>query len=138
MDKRAIRDRFLRDHGELRGKAVVLESLALQVLRGDEELISALRLKGQDLQAHLLRHMEWEEAHISPVLESRNGAARFSSAALEKEHGLQRERIARLIEKLHDTQNGIDLARSLLDFTGTLESDMAAEEAHLLGGGGLG
>ena len=61
MSERLIKEKFLRDHRMLLGKAAVVAALALDVLRGDEELASALRLKGEELYRHLLIHMRWEE-----------------------------------------------------------------------------
>ena len=90
-----IRSHFLNDHARLRGKVSVLRSLALGVLRGDEELSFAMRLKGRDLQDHLHRHMSWEEENLLPVLDHCSPLAGGTASALLSEHEGQRSRLWR-------------------------------------------
>ena len=132
MEPSEIRARLLEDHAQLRAKAGVLESLALQVLRGDEDLASALRLKGEDLHAHLLDHMGWEDHHILPLLQALAPAAKSSVQALESEHRIQRDRLGDLLGALRDPREPARVARSVLDFARSLEQDMLVEENRLL------
>ena len=128
-----IRTRLLLDHARLLGKAAVLESLALYVVRGDTELSSALRLKGEELQASLLVHMRWEEARILPLLgQDALGSAEIQNAFLE-EHHCQRSRLAKSLLRLRDpASNPTALARHLLGFVRWIERDIASEERSLL------
>jgi len=127
-----IKARLLTDHAQLRGKATVLESLALQILRGDDELASALRLKGEDLQANLLAHMRWEEAELLPLL-ARSGVEGYTSADFLEEHQSQREALAESLLALRDSNlPATALAKNMIDFVRWLERDMITEEGNVL------
>jgi iron-sulfur cluster repair protein YtfE (RIC family) len=127
-----VRRELLLHHAQLRGKAGILESLALQVLRGDWELASALRRKGQDLHDSLISHMKWEESTLLPILSRSADRLKYSAADFLEEHRCQRERLTESLSKLEaDTTLPPALARSLLDLVSWLERDMATEEEHL-------
>jgi iron-sulfur cluster repair protein YtfE (RIC family) len=137
MMKESIRERFLRDHRQIRGKASVLRSLALGVLRGDEELASALRLKGEDLQTHMLLHMTWEEDELMPALERGGGDENSLGKRIQEEHREQRTRLAHSLVALRVTreQKRADierLAKEMLELVRWLEGDMAKEEDSVL------
>jgi iron-sulfur cluster repair protein YtfE (RIC family) len=128
-----IHAHFLDDHTTLRGKVSVLRSLALSVLRGDEELASALRRKGQDLQEHLQRHMTWEEENLLPVLDCENPRGMVVATAMLVEHAHQRDRLAESLRDLEETgSRPRKLAESMMDLISWLERDMAAEEEAVL------
>lgn len=128
-----LREHFLHDHAELRGKADVLKSLALQVVRGDEDLGAALRLKGTDLQLRLIDHMRWEESQIAPYLRRVDPGAADLADRLFEEHQQQRERLAQSLMALSGAGPKPDeLARHILDLVRWLERDMAEEETRLL------
>jgi hypothetical protein len=128
-----LREHFLRDHAQLRGKADVLKSLALQVVRGDEDLGPALQLKGTDLQLRLIDHMRWEESQVAPYLRRIDRAAADLADHLFEEHQLQRERLAQSLMALSGAgPNPEELARHILDLVRWLERDMAEEETRLL------
>jgi iron-sulfur cluster repair protein YtfE (RIC family) len=132
MSKSEIRDKFLRDHRRLRAKAAVVTTLALSVLRGDEDLTSALRLKGEELYTHLLDHMQWEEAQLIPLLaESSVGESTCSS--MLKDHVDQRQRLGDSLSELrHPGSSLASLAKDCLDHVRWLEVDMADEEREVL------
>ena len=137
MMKESIRERFLRDHRQIRGKASVLRSLALGVLRGDDELASALRLKGEELQSHMLLHMTWEEDELMPALEHDGRGGDSLGKQIQEEHREQRTRLAHSLVALRVTsgQKRADiesLARDMMELVRWLESDMAKEEASVL------
>ena len=90
MTSSQVKARFMSDHEELRGKVAVLEGLALGILRGDEELSSALRRKGEDLQNRLLVHMQWEEAQLLPMLRSQSQPGISNAETILSEHRRQR------------------------------------------------
>ncbi len=138
-----ITARFLEDHARLRGKSEVLEALALRILRGDEDLGSALRLKGEEIQKHLQDHMDWEEAALLPMLRSAPGG-REVAVVIAAEHATQRDRLAEWLAELsHTDVRPTHLARTVLDLTRWLAHDMAVEERTILdtlrrGGNGTG
>ncbi len=123
---------FLDDHARLRGKSEVLETLALLVLRGDEDLGTALRLKGEEIQEHLAAHMAWEEGMLLPLVRSVPGG-RSVAAQLFSDHAAQRERLADCLRALADEERRpAKLAKAILDLTAWLEHDMLAEEKLIL------
>ncbi|MCP5045061.1 MAG: hemerythrin domain-containing protein [bacterium] len=127
-----IRDRFLADHRELRGKAAVVTTLALNVLRGDEELASALRLKGEELNDRLLSHMAWEEKHLIPLL-AHTPRGKLQGKAILEEHKDQRTRLLDSLTELQRPQNSFSgLAKECLALVHWLEADMASEERDVL------
>lgn len=130
-----LREEFQEQHAHLRGKASVLRSLASQVLRGDDELASALAQKGRDLQLQLLQHIRWEEQELMPVLVRFHGGAILGiREIMNSEHVQQRQRVAESLRNLAgDSLPLADLARHLLELIGWLESDMDAEERRILG-----
>jgi len=128
-----LREHFLQDHAQLRGKADVLKSLALQVVRGDEDLGPALQLKGTDLQLRLIDHMRWEESQIAPYLRRIDRTAADLADRLFEEHQQQRERLAQSLMALSGAgPNPEELARQILELVRWLEQDMAEEETRLL------
>ena len=123
---------FLGDHARLRGKSEVLEALALRVLRGDEDLGTALRLKGEEIQDHLAAHMVWEEDLLLPLVRSLPGGRKVA-AQLFSDHAPQRERLADCLRALADEERRpAKLAKAILDLTAWLEHDMLAEEERIL------
>ena len=132
MSRNLIREKFLSDHRMLRGKAAVVASLALDVLRGDEELASALCIKGEELYVRLLDHMQWEENLLLPLLaESSHGT--WTGAAIIKEHQDQRLRLDSSLTKLrHPDTSLASLGGECLEFVRWLEVDMTSEEIRVL------
>lgn len=125
------RSRFLDDHARLRGKAEVLESLALRILRGDDDLGSALRLKGEEILDHLVDHMAWEEQKLLPLL-GRSGHSELS-ATLAAEHAAQRRRFEEDLRTLREAErHPVTVAKHVLEFLRWLERDMQSEEEHVL------
>jgi iron-sulfur cluster repair protein YtfE (RIC family) len=134
MTLNEIRDKFLDDHARLRGKASVLRSLATQVLRGDTELAEAMRLKGRDMQFNLVKHMQWEEANLVPLLRAVSAVAADGADQLFEEHRAQRSKLADSLIALEGAapENGMALAEHLLDLIRWLERDMVGEEEAIL------
>jgi iron-sulfur cluster repair protein YtfE (RIC family) len=134
MTPNEIRDKFLDDHARLRGKASVLRSLATQVLRGDTELAEAMRLKGRDMQFSLVKHMQWEEAKLMPLLREVSAVAAEGADQLFEEHRAQRSKLADSLIALEAAapENGVAMAVHLLDLIRWLERDMAGEEEIIL------
>lgn len=135
MSKLEIRDKFLSDHRKLRAKAAVVTTLALSVLRGDEDLASALRLKGEELLTHLLDHMSWEEAQIIPLLVESASSATGESAGtvILKEHFDQRLRLDDSLTGLKQPGASLSkLAQDCIALVRWLEVDMAEEERVVL------
>jgi hemerythrin-like domain-containing protein len=122
------------EHARLRGMAAVLRSLALRVVRGDEDLRSALRLKGEELLERFDRHMCWEEDYLIPLLRRAGAKGEACGERLREDHRRQRDRLSSSLADLHnDDERSQDLARGLLDVIDWLERDMATEDARLLG-----
>lgn len=131
MDETELRTRMLEDHAMLRGKAGVLEALALRILRGDEDLGSALRLKGEEIQTHLVRHISWEEREFLPALRRSDGAE--IACQISAEHKRQRERIARTLVTLQGSERDpMAVARHMMEFARQLENDLQDEEERIL------
>jgi hypothetical protein len=132
MGEADVRKRFLEDHARLRGKAEVLESLALRILRGDEDLGSALRLKGEEILDHLSCHMGWEERELLPLL--RQFGRTDMAEKLVAEHAAQRAHFEGDLLTLKDTERRpLDLAKHFIEFLRWLDRDMLAEEEDVLG-----
>jgi len=131
MDATELRARILEDHEMLRGKAEVLEELALRILRGDEDLGSALRLKGEEIQEQLVRHIGWEETELLPALrEFGNGGVADQIFA---EHEAQRKRIADTLVTLQGSERRpVALARYIVEFVRVLDQEMREEEENVL------
>ncbi|MDP6977638.1 MAG: hemerythrin domain-containing protein [Myxococcota bacterium] len=127
-----VRNRFVADHRELRSKMGTLRALALNVIRGDDELAPALRLKGEEFDARLLEHMKWEEEHLPGLLSrTENGLERIID--LREEHARQRERLAFSLEQLRDPEAAsLPIARDCLALVRWVETDMAAEERDVV------
>jgi hemerythrin-like domain-containing protein len=124
------------EHARLRGMAAVLQSLALRVVRGDEDLTSALRLKGEELLARFDRHLRWEEDYLMPLLRRAGAEGEACSERLRGVHRLQRDRLSASLADLQSAgESAQKLARGLLDVIEWLERDMATEDAQLLGSG---
>ena len=117
------------DHADLRGKSSVLRSLALSVLRGDHELASALRLKGEELQSHMLLHMQWEEAELLPELDRLESIGQEAVKKILAEHEEQRARLAHSLVALRNGEQDPDgMARQLIELVRWLDQDMASED----------
>ena len=130
--ERQIKEKFLRDHRMLRGKAAVVAALALDVLRGDQDLTSALCLKGEELYAHLSEHMQWEERLLVPLLIS-SSRGTWTGSAIIKEHRDQRLRLDRSLTRLRSIDAPFaDLAEECLELVRWLEIDMTSEESRVL------
>ncbi len=122
------------EHARLRGMGAVLQSLAQRVLRGDEELTSALRLKGEELLGRFDRHIHWEDDYLMPLLRQAGADGEAYGERLWQEHRLQRERLSGALADMDDAGGrSEELARHLLDVIEWLEREMATEDAQLLG-----
>jgi len=116
-------------------KPEVLEALALKVLRGDEELGSALRLKAEELQRHLLCHMTWEEDQLVPLLVEDAPAAADPPpwVQLLRERRQQRLQLSRsLFELKYSHVPAGDLAKQCLALIEALEAAIEVEEHDVL------
>ena len=128
MSKADARHKFLSDHRILRAKAAVVTTLALNLLRGDEDLASALRLKGEELHAQLLDHMKWEETQLVPLLAGSSIGESVASVILE-EHADQRLHLMKSLAELQRPDAPCStLAKDCIALVRWLESDMAREE----------
>jgi len=131
MKASELRARVLEEHALLRGKAEVLEALALRVIRGDEDLGSALRLKGEEIEGRLAHHILWEEDILLPELR-RSGHGDVAEK-IRSEHRRQRERISDSLVALQDAERRpIAVARHLVEFVRLLEQDICDEEESML------
>lgn len=132
MSKSEITHKFLSDHRTLRAKAAVVTTLALNVLRGDEDLVSALRLKGEELHAHLLDHMNWEETQLLPLL-AESSIGKAAGSVILSEHADQRLRLVNsLVELKRPDAPFATLAKDCIALVRWLEADMASEESEVL------
>ena len=133
MTKEQATIKLQRVHAHLRGKAEVLETLALKVLRGDEDLGSALRLKAEELQRHLLRHMIWEEDQLIPLLSEGESADPPRWVLLLRQRREQRLRLSRSLFALKYAHGpATDLARESLLLVAELETAIVGEELEVL------
>lgn len=133
MTKERATAKLRRVHTHLRGKAEVLETLALKVLRGDEDLGSALRLKADELQRHLLHHMIWEEDQLIPLLTEGEFANSPRWVELLRERRQQRLQLSRsLLELQHSNEPAGDLAKQCLVLVEALEAAIMVEERDVL------
>jgi hypothetical protein len=132
MSRSEIKNKFLSDHRKLRAKAAVVTTLALSVLRGDDDLASALRLKGEELYTHLLDHMRWEEAQLVPLLVE-SAASEATGTIILKEHVDQRLRLDSSLSGLRQPDGSFaSLAKDCIALVRWLEVDMANEERVVL------
>ena len=134
MTPMEVREKVLSDHARLRGMLAVLASLALRILRGDEELVTALRLKGEEVGSFLLVHMAWEEKYLVPTLVNLGALGEERARELLGDHREQRQRLDESIEALaRNPRDGVtELARRMLRLIESLERDMVDEEAATL------
>ena len=120
-------------HANSRGKAEVLEALSLRVLRGDEDLASALRLKAEDLHRYLLGHMTWEEDQLIPLLSEGDLAEPPRWVSLLRERRRQRLRLSSSLFALkYGHQPAKDLAKECLALISGLEAAIVGEEIEVL------
>lgn len=139
MTGREVGARVESEHARLRGMTAVLQSLALRVVRGDDDLTSALGLKGEELLDRFDRHILWEEDYLMPLLRGAGAEGAAWSECLRAEHRLQRDRLGTALAELEDAgERPQELARELLEVIEWLEREMATEDAKLLGSGLLG
>jgi hypothetical protein len=133
MTKQEAADELQRVHAHLRGKAEVLEALALKVLRGDEDLGSALRLKAEELQRHLLCYMTWEEDQLIPLLAEDAAADPPPWVQLFRERRQQRLQLSRsLFELKYAHVPAGDLAKQCLALVEALEAAIVVEERDIV------
>jgi len=133
MNATELQSKLLRDHAHIGGKVGVLRSLAAQVLRGDEELGGALQLKGRELEQHLIRHMDWEEEVLLPVLRQSGVHNAEVADVLSKDHEIQRTRLAESLVALSAAnRQAPDLATEVLNLLHWIDRDMRTEEARLV------
>lgn len=133
MTEAQIRSRFLREHARIQGKMEVLESLVLGVLRGDAELTSVIRCKGEELQRNLLMHMQWEEEQLFPTLRGDSASGLKVADALDREHVSQRGRLAEVLEALRCKEEAPSvLAERILEWIRSVEDDIDFEEERVL------
>jgi len=154
MTRGELVNRLARDHARLRGKAAVLRSLALGVMRGDADLGDTLLLKGRDLQQTLVEHMDWEDDVLLPNLRRGSDDALHVADRIDHEHAVQRVELLRSILSLDDGKAVSEdlpgdrqgapkrlseltleemqgVAGELLELIERLERDMATEESVL-------
>ena len=144
MTRGEMVSRLARDHARLRGKAAVLRSLALGVLRGDADLGDTLVMKGRDLQETLVEHMDWEDDVLLPNLRRGTDDARRIAERIHREHAEQRVELLGSILSLDvrgdaskrngrpaDDKGIHKVASGLLELIERLERDMATEESVL-------
>jgi len=154
MTRGELVSRLARDHARLRGKAAVLRSLALGVMRGDADLAETLLLKGRDLQQSLVEHMDWEDDVLLPNLRRGSDDAMHVADRIHHEHTAQRVELLRSILCLDEPQAASreaagerpaavkrlsdstleevqGVAGELLELIERLERDMATEESVL-------
>lgn len=132
MTKLQAMAKLQRVHTHVRGKAEVLETLALKVLRGDEDLALALRLKAEELQRYLFRHTIWEEDQLTPMLADGASADPPRWVRLLKERRRQRLQLSRSLFALkYAQQPAANLARQCLALVESLESEILVEEREV-------
>lgn len=154
MTRGELVSRLARDHARLRGKAAVLRSLALGVMRGDADLGETLLMKGRDLQQTLVEHMDWEDDVLLPNLRRGSDDALQVADRIHHEHAAQRLGLLRSILLLDEGEAApktprVDRQRApkrmseltleeiqrvageLLELIERLERDMATEESVL-------
>jgi hypothetical protein len=129
-----VREKVLSDHARLRGMLAVLASLALRILRGDEDLATALRLKGEEIGGFLQVHMAWEEKFLVPTLVNLGALGEERARELLGDHRDQRHRLEASIAALacEPCVAAAELAKRMLGFVESLERDMLDEEAVTL------
>jgi hypothetical protein len=133
MQADEVRQKVLADHAVLRGMLSSLQQLAHQVLEGKHERTQALRFEGKTLLHTLREHMDWEDAHLDPVLRNAGSSGRQRADQLARDHREQRAMVEHLLAGLQDPARPTPiLARSLLDLTRLLQLDMQDEEASYL------
>lgn len=141
MTRGELVSRLEQDHARLRGKAAVLRSLALGVLRGDADLGETLVMKGRDLQQSLVEHMDWEDDVLLPNLRRGSEDALRVAERIHHEHAGQRVELLGSILSIDTGKGGRGrpsnaheiehVASCLLELIERLERDMATEESVL-------
>ena len=118
MKPTEVRAHILEDHAALREELASLERLAREVLDGRTSSAGRLRDEGCRFHDALARHMQWEDAHLKPLLREIDAWGEERARRLEEEHLEQRELLARSLDHLRDPQRGAgSVARDVLRST---------------------
>lgn len=138
MQPSEVRERVLHDHVALRELIERMESLARQVVEGRAHSTADLCGVAERLLSTLLRHMDWEDRQLVPVLAESDAWGPERARQLSAEHLGQREQLGAALAGLGDrTRPATELARSLLELAHTLLRDMEEEESAFLDPGVL-
>jgi len=133
MQPSEVLRRVRHDHEGLRARVSEIETLAKNVMSGDEAQIGKLLECGKALTGTLAQHMRWEDLYLAPALEDADAWGPERAALLAEDHREQREVLARLIDSLEDPQEPASvLATNLVQFAHHLMQDMEEEEASFV------
>ena len=133
MTPSEVRKYILRDHDVLREELSSLERLAREILAGRAPEVDRLRDEGCSFHDTLARHMEWEDAHLKPILRDIDAWGEERARRLTEEHREQRELLSRSLENLRDpARDASFVARDVLALAEWLRRDMEGEEAQTL------
>jgi hypothetical protein len=128
-----VRRIVLDEHRWLREVLADAGELARRVEAGDHERSGHLRERAQRLRARFLRHLDFEEEQLVPVLRDADDWGEERAELLLREHTEQRERFAALLHALQrPCGDPRPLAREVRALVRDLLADMEHEEAELL------
>jgi hypothetical protein len=128
-----VRARIRADHGAIRVNLDGVAGLARRVESGEESLVAALRLEGEELLRHLQDHLFWEDLHLAPALRQADAWGEQRAAQLDADHRQQREVLTHCLAAVQDESRPPRIvARTLLDLAQLLRDDMEHEERSLL------
>jgi len=135
MRPREILRYVLTDHAFLRGMLNELDQMALRVLEGREDELSALRSCGLSFHSRFAEHLAFEDRFLAPALRAGGLAGIEHSEHLADDHREQRELLSYILSGLRDRDRPArvvaDQLRSLVEL---ILDDMALEEMTIIKG----
>lgn len=126
-----VRTAIFRQHAQIEQLVDELESHANEVVAGKDH-VSRLRDAVRILHTRFLRHLDFEETKLVPLLR-RTPERHSDAAALVVEHAEQRAQIDGLLHDVAVFSDPASFARAALAFVHVLRRDMTAEELWLRG-----
>ncbi len=127
----AVRRRISEEHVVLRSIIDQVEELARQVIAGEKDALTALRIETRDLYQRLRAHIDVEDQILGPALRQTVGFGKEREEQLLSHHAEQREQLTTELAEL-DNVEGPPLAERIVTFIGDVRDDMSREDRDLL------
>lgn len=133
MGSHEIRKYILTDHAFLRHMLDDLDQMAVRVLEGREDELSALRDCGLAFHSKFAEHLTFEDRVLAPALRAAGGAGIEHSKHLADDHREQRGLLAYILSGLRDLSRPAPVvAGELRSLVELILDDMALEEKTIV------